>query len=87
MDDLETQLKQLLITTLELEDVTPADIASDDPLFDDADGLGLDSIDALEIGLMLAETFDLELDAEDEETREHFRSIASLARFIHGQRG
>jgi acyl carrier protein len=87
MDDLETQLKQLLITTLELEDVTPADIASDAPLFDEADGLGLDSIDALEIGLMLAETFDLELDAEDEETREHFRSVASLARFIHSQRG
>ncbi|WP_288989554.1 phosphopantetheine-binding protein, partial [uncultured Cobetia sp.] len=46
---LELELKQLIIDTLELEDITPDDIVADEPLF--VDGLGLDSIDALELGL------------------------------------
>ncbi len=82
MDDLEAQLKRLIIETLELEDIEVADIVSEQPLFDEADGLGLDSIDALEIGLALAEKYDVELDEEDEATREHFRSVASLANFV-----
>jgi len=87
MDDLETELKQLIIDTLELEDVAVDDIESDKPLFSEDEGLGLDSIDALEIGLALAEKYDVELDAEDEATREIFRSVASLARFLRESRG
>ena len=84
-DSLEEELKALIIRTLELEDITVSDIVSTDPLFDD--GLGLDSIDALEIGLMLQENYGVVIDAEDEETRVHFASIANLAIFIQTQRG
>jgi acyl carrier protein len=82
MDDLEAQLKRLIIDTLELEDIEVSDIVSEQPLFDEDAGLGLDSIDALEIGLALAEKYDVELDGEDEATREYFRSVASLANFV-----
>ena len=86
MDDLETELKRLIIATLELEDVSVDDIVSEQPLFSEDEGLGLDSIDALEIGLALAEKYDVELDAEDEATREIFRSVASLAQFLRESR-
>ncbi len=83
--ELEEEIKKLLIRTLELEDISVADIISDEPLFED--GLGLDSIDALEIGLMLQEHYDVLIDAEDEATRTHFASVANLAKFIASQRG
>jgi acyl carrier protein len=82
MSDLETDLKTLIIDTLELEDIGVADIATDEPLFGDEGGLGLDSIDALEIGLVLDEKYGIELDPEEDSTREHFRSISSLAKLI-----
>jgi acyl carrier protein len=82
MSDLETDLKILIIDTLELEDIEVADIATDEPLFGDDGGLGLDSIDALEIGLVLDEKYGIELDPEQESTREHFRSISSLAKLV-----
>ena len=87
MVDLEAELKRLIIATLELEDVAVDDIESEQPLFSEDEGLGLDSIDALEIGLALAEKYDVELDAEDEATREIFRSVASLAQFLRESRG
>ena len=83
MNNLEAELKQLLIDALDLEDMTIDDIDTDAPLF--GDGLGLDSIDALEIGLELQRHYDVELDPEDESTREHFASIASLTRLIVSQ--
>jgi len=82
---LEEELKALIIRTLELEDIAVSDIVSAEPLFDD--GLGLDSIDALEIGLMLQENYGVVIDAEDEATRVHFASVANLAIFIQTQRG
>jgi acyl carrier protein len=83
MSELEEQLKTLIIETLELEDVLPADIVSDEPLFEE--GLGLDSIDALEIGLAIQQRYGIEIDEDSEENRVHFASIASLARFVqHG---
>ncbi len=81
---LEEEIKELLIRTLELEDITVSDIVSTEPLFED--GLGLDSIDALEIGLMLQEKFDVVIDAEDESTKVHFASVANLAKFVHHNR-
>jgi acyl carrier protein len=81
---LEEEIKALIIRTLELEDITVSDIISQDPLFDE--GLGLDSIDALEIGLMLQENYGVVIDAEDEATRTHFSSVANLASFIESQR-
>ena len=87
MQDLEQELKRLLIEVLNLEDVSVNDIDSHAPLF--GDGLGLDSIDALELGVAIRKKYDVQMDADSEVTREHFASIANLARFIsssHGQR-
>jgi acyl carrier protein len=82
MSDVETVLKTLIIETLELEDTGVDDIVSDEPLFGDEGGLGLDSIDALEIGLVLQERYGIELDPEEESTREHFYSVAKLAALV-----
>ena len=80
--DLRRKLKELLIERLKLEDMTPDDIADDAPLF--AGGLGLDSIDALEIVVMLESEFGIRVKNETA-ARDHFKSIASLADFV-GQR-
>lgn len=80
MSELETQIKQMIIDSLDLEDITPQDIVAEDPLFDE--GLGLDSIDALELGMALQQTFGVRIDAEDENTKNHFRTVQTLARFV-----
>ena len=80
MAELENELKALIIQTLELEDLTIDDIVTSEPLFEE--GLGLDSIDALEIGLALQQKYGVEIDEESDETRVHFASIANLARFV-----
>ena len=82
MQELEQELKQLLIDVLNLEDVSVLEIDSEAPLF--GDGLGLDSIDALEFGIAIRKKYDVKLDADSETTRQHFASIANLARFISG---
>lgn len=84
MGDLHQELKQMIIDTLELEDVEPADIVDDEPLF--VEGLGLDSIDALEIGLMLQVNYGINLKADSEETRQHFTSVNALATLVESQR-
>lgn len=83
MKELEHSIKQLIIESLELEDISPEDIQADEALFEE--GLGLDSIDALELGMALQQRFGVKLDAEDKQTREHFRSVSSLARFVASQ--
>ena len=80
MNELKTELKQLVIDALDLEDVPVDDIASSEPLF--IDGLGLDSIDALELGLALQKCYGIKLTADSEETRKHFASIDSLAELV-----
>ena len=84
MQELEQELKQLLIEVLNLEDLSVEQIDSEAPLF--GDGLGLDSIDALEFGIAIRKKYDVKMDADAETTRNHFASIANLARFIgsHG---
>ena len=86
MDSLKLEIKQLLIDALDLEDLTPADIDDDAPLFD-TNGIGLDSIDALEIGIVLRKHYPLPIAAKDERTREHFRSISTLAALVASQQG
>jgi len=83
MSELEQQVKKLIITALDLEDITVDDIVADEPLFDD--GLGLDSIDALELGMALQTEFGVVINAEDENTREYFRSVTNLAQFVASQ--
>ncbi len=80
MNDTEQAIKELIIEVLNLEDVTPDDIDSAAPLF--GDGMGLDSIDALELGVAIRRKYDVELDVNSEEIREHFASVANLARFV-----
>ena len=81
---MEHELKALIISTLDLEDITTADIDSEAPLF--GEGLGLDSIDALELGLAIAKTYGVKMDADNEETRQHFASIKALAAFVQENR-
>jgi acyl carrier protein len=85
MDSLSNDIKALIITTLNLEGMTPDEIDTQAPLF--GEGLGLDSIDALELGLALKKQYGVILSAENQEMREHFYSVESLARFISVQRG
>jgi len=84
----ETELAQLLIQTLDLEDISPADIAPEAPLFGfgEPDSLGLDSIDALEIALALGKTYGVQLKADDENNKETFRCLRSLAAYVSAQR-
>lgn len=86
MTELHQELKAFIIETMSLEDITPADIDDDMPLFAD-DGLGLDSIDALELVLGLKKKYGVVLEASDEDARKHLRSVASLAALIEGHRG
>ena len=84
MNDLVEELKILLIDTLDLEEIEPGDIVADAPLFNE--GLGLDSIDALELGVAIQKRFDLKIDGTAEENRERFYSVASLSEFVASNR-
>lgn len=81
---LELEVKQLIIDVLQLEDVGVDDIDSDAPLF--VEGLGLDSIDALELGVALQKRYGISLSAESEDTRRHFASVRALAALIDTHR-
>ncbi|OCG36845.1 MULTISPECIES: phosphopantetheine-binding protein [Gilliamella] len=83
MEKLHNEIKTLIIDVLNLEAITPDDIDSQAPLFND--GLGLDSIDALELGLAIKNKYGIVLSAESEETKKAFYSIQSLADFISSQ--
>ena len=76
----EDEIKQLIIDVLQLEDITTADIDSDAPLF--GAGLGLDSIDALELGVAIQKRYGIRLSASSEETRRHFASVRTLGILI-----
>ena len=79
-NELESELKRLIVLTLELEDLTPEEINSEDPLF--GDGLGLDTIDALELGLALQKTYGLCLAPNLAGTASPFYSVAKLAETV-----
>ncbi len=82
MLQLEQEIKELIIASLALEDLAPQDIDSAAPLF--VDGLGLDSIDALELGLALQKKYGLSMSADSEQTRQHFSSVNALVAFVEG---
>ncbi|MEH8137758.1 MULTISPECIES: phosphopantetheine-binding protein [Pasteurellaceae] len=84
--ELEQQLKNIIIESLALEDISPEDIENDTLLFSD-EGLGLDSVDALELGLAVQKAFNLQLDSEQHALRDHFTSVTTLANFIRSQQG
>ncbi|MHA3049788.1 phosphopantetheine-binding protein [Acinetobacter sp. ANC 4641] len=83
MSNLADELKQMIIDVLALEDISINDIDDEAPLFNE--GLGLDSIDALELGLALKKRYNIHLNAESEDTKQHFRSIQSLVKLVESQ--
>ncbi len=84
MSALAEELKRLLIETLDLEDIEPQDIDSQAPLF--VEGLGLDSIDALELGVAIQRRYGLKIKAATAEIQESFFSITTLAEFVAARR-
>ena len=83
--ELEEGIRQVILSSVEVDGLTAADLPSDAPLF--GDGVGLDSIDALEIGAALRKKYQVKFKANSDENRVHFRTISSLADFIASQAG
>lgn len=83
-NEFEGEMAALIVETLDLEDTAPADIAPEAPLF--REGLGLDSIDALELSLAIAKTYQVQLKADDEHDRTAFSSLRALAAYVSGRR-
>ena len=81
MNELHRELKSFLIETMNLEDITADEIGDDMPLFS-PEGLGLDSIDALELVLALKKKYGIVIEAGDESSRQHLRPVATLAALI-----
>lgn len=84
MDGLKQELKQFLIDTLNIEDITVDDIKDDEPIF--TEGLGLDSIDALELGVALKKKYGVKFSTENEDNRSYFASVNALTDFIEKER-
>ena len=78
MDNLVQEVKVMIVEVLDLEDTSPEEIDTDDYLF--GEGLGLDSIDALELGLGIHKRFGVKI--EEEEARKVFRSVGTLAEYL-----
>ena len=83
-ESLEHELKELIIEALALEDVSPAHIEAEAALF--VEGLGLDSIDALELAMALEEKYGVQIGDDPDTNREIFASVRNLASFVHENR-
>lgn len=79
-EEIKAAVKKMIVESLRLEDITPDQIADADPLF--GEGLGLDSIDALELAVAIEKRFGVKIRAEDEQNKQIFRSVETLARHI-----
>ena len=86
MEELETELKAMIVDVLNLEDLSPEEIGVEDDLFSD-DGLALDSIDALELGVAIQKQYGLKLDNQDAEVKKHFQNVRSLATLVKERGG
>lgn len=83
-DTIETDLKSLIVDALALEDIDPSEIETDAPLF--VEGLGLDSIDALELAVVLEENYGVKIDDDPERNQVIFASVRNLAEFVRQNR-
>ena len=79
-EQIENKLKEIVVTALNLEDITVADIETDVPLF--GEGLGLDSIDALELGMAVKKEFGIAFSSNPADNKQIFRSVKTLADYI-----
>jgi acyl carrier protein len=84
MLSIERELKHLIVEALVLEDVEPDSIDPEAPLF--VEGLGLDSIDALELAMAIERKYQVTFEADDERNREIFATVRSLATFVAAER-
>ena len=82
-EEIESKLKDVIVSALDLEDLTAADIVTDAPLF--GEGLGLDSIDALELGMAVKKTFDVTFASDPAENKKIFYSVKTLADYVEQQ--
>lgn len=80
MENIENEIKQLIIDSLNLEEISVDDIKSEEALF--GEGLGLDSIDALEMGMALQRKYNIKIDSEVKDIKKHFFSVQTIAKFI-----
>jgi acyl carrier protein len=83
MSDLEGELKELIVNALNLEDIAPAEIDSTEPLF--VEGLGLDSIDGLELGVAIRKKYKIKVQGSKEEIRAIFESVRTIAQYLQRQ--
>lgn len=83
-EELEDRIKEIIVKSLDLEDLTAADIGTEVPLF--GEGLGLDSIDALELGMAVKKAFGVAFSQNPAENKAIFRSVKTLADFIQEQK-
>ena len=79
-EETEQKIKELVVSSLDLEDVSPADIETDAPLF--GEGLGLDSIDALELGMAVKKHFGIAFSKDPAVNKQVFHSVKTLADYI-----
>jgi acyl carrier protein len=84
VEEIRSELKELLVINLALEDITPEEIEDDGALF--GDGLGLDSLDAVEIVVLIQRNYGLEI-IDEEQAREIFQSMNTLARWVYENLG
>jgi len=84
-EELENEIRQVILSSVEVDGLTDQDLPANAELF--GEGVGLDSIDALEIGAALRKKYQVKFKAQAEENRQHFRTVASLADFIAANAG
>ena len=82
-EKIESRLKEIVVTSLDLEDIPVSDIETDIPLF--GEGLGLDSIDALELGMAVKKEFGIAFSSNPADNKQIFRSVKTLADYIISQ--
>lgn len=89
VEELKEELKALIVRELQLDDVKPQEIAIDAPIFgrdERGGGLGLDSIDALELSIAINRTFGVAIQPDDVNHQQIFASVSSLANYIQRQK-
>ena len=84
-EETEQKIKETIVAALDLEDLTPADIQTDAPLF--GEGLGLDSIDALELGMAVKKAFGVTFSSDAAANKKIFYSVKTLADHVETQQG
>lgn len=80
----EQKIKEIIVSSLDLEDVSPADITDEAPLF--GEGLGLDSIDALELGMAIRKSFGVAFSKDPAENKKVFYSVRTIADYIRSRK-